>query len=125
MFKVQPVADELLSGGAFALRDFVFVMRKNQIDATGVQVESFTQIFHGHGRALDMPAGPAATDAGVPGRFFWFVWGLPESEIARVFFLVLVCVYAFAGAVDVAGEVDLGELAIFRERLDPVIDRTV
>src|SRR5260370_4345872 len=107
MFKVQPVADELLAGGAFTLGDFVFVMRKNQIDATGVQVESFAQIFHGHGRALDMPTGPAAPDAGVPGRFFWFVWGFPESEVARVFLLVLVRVHAFAGAIDVSGEVDL------------------
>src|SRR6267154_2021166 len=99
MFKVQPVADELLAGGAFALGDFVFVMRKNQIDATGVQVESLAQIFHGHGRALDMPTWPAASDAGVPGRFFGFVWGFPESEVARVFLLVFVRVHAFAGAV--------------------------
>src|SRR5258706_1629764 len=125
MFKVQPVADELLAGGAFALGDFIFVMRKSQIDAAGVQVESLAQIFHGHGRALDMPTWPAASDAGVPGRFFGFVWGFPESEVARVFLLVLVCIDTFAAALEVASQVDLRKLAVLRERLDPVIDRTV
>src|SRR6267154_2173142 len=110
MFKVQPVVDELLAGGAFALGDFVFVMRENQIDAAGVQVESLAQVFHGHGRALDMPTWPAESDAGVPGRFFGFVWGFPESEVARIFLLVFVRVHAFAGAVDVSSQVDLRKL---------------
>src|SRR5258706_6586337 len=111
MFKVQPVADELLASGAFALGDFVFVMRKNQIDATGVQVKSLAQIFHGHGRALDMPTSPAASDAGVPGRFFGFVWGFPESEVARVFLLAFVPVHAFAGPADVSSQLDLRKLS--------------
>src|SRR5437016_441300 len=102
MFEVQPVADKLVAGSAFTLRDFIFVMRKNQIDTAGVQVERFAEVFHRHRRALDVPAGPAAPDAGVPGWFFGIVWRLPKSEIARVFFLVLVGVDAFARSIDVA-----------------------
>src|SRR5687768_6877880 len=46
MFEVKPVVDELLSGGSFTLRNLVFVMRKNQVDAPRVDVEGFTQVLH-------------------------------------------------------------------------------
>src|SRR5436853_5323654 len=98
MFKVQPVADELLAGSAFALRDFVFVMRKNQIDAASVKIERFAQVFHRHRRALDMPAGTAASDRSIPRGLFQFVWRLPKCEVACVFLLVLVCIDAFTAA---------------------------
>ena len=40
MRAVQPVFDERLAGRAFALGDFVLVMRKNQILAAEVQIEA-------------------------------------------------------------------------------------
>ena len=72
-----------------------------------------------------MPARPTASDARIPSGFFRFVWRLPESKVARVFLLVLVRVDAFAATLDVAGKIDLRQFAVFRERLDPVIDRAV
>ena len=46
MFEVDPVANKLFSSRAFALRDFIFVMRKHQVDAAGMNVESFAEILH-------------------------------------------------------------------------------
>src|SRR5439155_13532981 len=106
MFKVQPVADELLAGRAFALGDFVFVMRENQIDAADVKIERLAQVLHRHRRALDMPAGTTASDRSIPGGLFWFVRRFPQSKVARVFLLVLVCVDAFAATLEVAGQFD-------------------
>ena len=48
VLEVQPVADELLTGSAFALGNFVFVMRKNQIDAAQMKVECLAQVLHRH-----------------------------------------------------------------------------
>ena len=42
---VQPVFDERLAGRAFALRDFVLVMRKYQVLAAEVQVKAFARAF--------------------------------------------------------------------------------
>src|SRR5712671_6791200 len=72
-----------------------------------------------------MPAGTAAPDRSVPGRFFGFVWGLPKSEITRVFLFVFVGVDALARAIDVAGQIDLGKFAVLGKRFNPVIDRTI
>ncbi len=125
MFEVNPVAHELFSGRAFALRDLVFVMRKDEIDAAGVNVEGFAEILHRHRRALDVPARTAATDRRVPGGFSFARRFFPEREVARVFFFVLVGIDAFAGAGDVSGEVDLRKLAVLRKRSDAVVDRVV
>ena len=69
MLEVNPVANKLFSGRAFALRDLIFVMRENEIDAAGVNVECLAEILHRHRRAFDMPARTAATDGRIPGRF--------------------------------------------------------
>jgi len=45
--------------GAARLRDFVLVMREDQIDAATVDVEDFAEIPPRHRRAFDMPAGTA------------------------------------------------------------------
>src|SRR5689334_19260586 len=112
MFEVNPVTDKLFSGRAFTLRDFVFVMRKDEIDAARVNVETLAQILHRHRGALDVPTGTAASDFRVA-RGFGFTCGLlPQREIARVFLLVLVRVDSFTRAGDVAGEVDLRKLSV-------------
>jgi hypothetical protein len=56
---MQPVAHELRSGHAFALRDLGFVMRKDVIDAAAVDVDLIAQQHHRHRAALDVPAGTA------------------------------------------------------------------
>src|SRR5690242_19711018 len=112
MFEVDPVTHKLFPGCAFTLRDLVFVMRKDEIDAARVNVETLAEILHRHRRALDMPAGTAATDLRIPRGFGLACRFLPQGEVARVLFLILVGVDAFACAGDVAREVNLRELAV-------------
>ena len=52
--------------------------------------------FGGHGGALDVPAGAAGAEGGVPGCLAG-LGGLPEGEVAGGVFVVLV--YVDAGAV--------------------------
>ena len=106
---VHPVAGKGLVGHALALRDLVFVVREHQVFAAGVQVEALAQVLHGHGGALDVPAGTAAADGGIPGGFAG-LGGLPEGEVAGRVLLVLVDVDA--GAVFHAGQVLLAQLAV-------------
>jgi len=64
---MHPVAGKGLVGHALALRDLVFVVRKHQVFAAGVQVKAVAQKLHGHGRALDVPSRPAAANGCIPG----------------------------------------------------------
>ena len=68
---------------AFALHDLVLMVRKNEIEAAAVDVEALAQIGLAHGRALDVPAGPAAAPGALPARQ---IRGrrLPQYEIAGV-----------------------------------------
>src|SRR5512140_192494 len=100
-------------------------MRELQVHAAAVDVEGLAEILHRHRRALDMPAGAAASERRVPARLIVRPDKLPQGEIARVFLLVFVSVDTFAAAGDVAFETDLRQLAVFRERRDAVVDRTV
>jgi hypothetical protein len=120
---VEPVVGELLAGRALALRDLVLVVREDEVNAPGVDVEGLAEVLHGHRGALDVPAGTPATDLGVPSGLVPGFGGLPEGEVARVLLLVLVRVHALAAADDVALEVGLRELAVFGERLDAVVVR--
>jgi len=63
---VEPVARELDVGAGFGLGDLVFVVREHEIFAAGVEVEGVAEELHGHGGALDVPAGTARADGGVP-----------------------------------------------------------
>ncbi len=116
MFKVEPVANKLFSGCAFALRDLVFVVREDEVVAAAVDLKADAELLLGHRRAFDVPAGAPLADVGVPRRLTGLLLRLPKREVARVLFLVLVRVHALARADDVAGEVDLRELAVFGER---------
>ncbi len=50
-----------------------------------MDVDLFAQDGQVHGRALDVPAGPALAPGRVPGRFAWF-GGFPDGKVHRVFF---------------------------------------
>ena len=63
---VQPVAHERVAGGRFGLRNLVGVVYGDVIGAPGVNVEAVAQVLHGHGRALDVPAGEALAPRAVP-----------------------------------------------------------
>ena len=119
---MQPVAHKRLARGRFALRDFVFVVRKRQVNAARVDIQRFAKIFHGHRGALDVPAGTPRAD----GRFPEMLAGLgrlPQREIARVFLVVAIVIHARSRLY--AGQVDLGELAVVREFRDAEIDRAL
>ena len=119
---VQPEARERLAGERLRLRDFVLVMREDQVDAAGVDVERLAQVLDGHHGALDVPAGAARADRRLPERLA-FLGRLPQREIARVGLLVLVHVHARAG--QVAAEIVVRELAVPGKRGDAEIDRAV
>src|SRR5205085_8096680 len=81
---VQPGARKNAPGGSLGLRDLVLVVRKEQVDPTGVDVESLTEIPHRHRRALDVPARSAAAERRLPAGTYHHVAGLlsfPEREI--------------------------------------------
>ena len=59
---VEPVPRELLAGERLGLRNFVFVVREDQVFATGVQIEARAKFFHRHHGAFDVPAGTSGTD---------------------------------------------------------------
>ena len=119
---VQPEAREWLSGERFRLRDFVLMMRKDQVDAARVDIQRLAQILNGHHGAFDVPAGPAAADLLVPENFA-LLGRFPQREIARVRLFVLVHVDARAGAD--AAEIVVRQLAIFRKRGDAEVDGAV
>src|ERR1700726_4813712 len=58
VLRMEPVANEGLSGCPFALRNLVLVVREDVVDAAGVNVEALAQVLHAHGGALDVPAWP-------------------------------------------------------------------
>ena len=94
---VHPEARERLAGRALALRDLVLVMRKDQIDAAGVDVDRrLAEQPQRHRRALEMPAGPPGRIDDVPGRLAR-LGRLPQHEVARVVLRVVVGVDARAG----------------------------
>ena len=101
--------------GAARLRDFVLVMRKNEIDAAAVNVEGLAEMLPGHGRALDVPARPARRlDAGRR-RPAWLVRlrRLPQHEVLRIF---LVRRDLDAAACDHLVKRPFRELAVIRHR---------
>src|SRR5688500_15405620 len=102
---MDPVARELLPGRAFRLRDLVLVMRKLQVLTAGVKVKGLAKVFHGHRRALDVPARPAAAERRGPAGFHILADEFPESEIACVLFFILVGINAFASAGDISRKV--------------------
>src|SRR4051794_22329836 len=89
MRAVQPGAHERLAGRRFRLGDLVLVMRKDKVDAAGVNVEARAEVFHAHRRALDMPAGSPRADLRVPARLA-LARSLPDREVAYVVLAVLV-----------------------------------
>ena len=52
---MNPVAGRIFSGNRSSNGDPVLMMGKHQLAAAGMNVIPFTEIFHGHGRTLEMP----------------------------------------------------------------------
>ncbi len=63
---MHPIVDKGLAGGSLRLGDLVWVMGGDVILAAGVNVHRLAQVFHAHGRALDVPAGVAPAPRRIP-----------------------------------------------------------
>src|SRR5208337_429650 len=112
MLGVQPVAHEGLARGRLALRNLVLVMGEDKIDASGMDVKSLAQEFHGHRGALDVPAGSPGAQRRLP-KGLAFLGRLPERKVAGVVLVVLIRIDPCPVAD--ARKVDLGQLAIVLE----------
>ena len=106
---MKPEVGEHFSGQGLGLCDFIFVMRKDEILAAGVQIESFAQFLHRHGGTFDMPSRPPLPDRTLPERLAFF-GRLPQREVAGVVFFVLVHIHT--RAVFHSGEILLGKFAV-------------
>src|SRR6267143_5677780 len=109
MLGMQPVPRERLAGRALALRNFVLVMRKCQVDSAGVDIQRLAEVLHGHGGTLNVPAGTPAPNRRLPEMLTWFR-RFPQRKIPRALFVVTIVVDARA-RLD-AGQIDLRELPI-------------
>ncbi len=119
---MEPVAREGLMGGGFRLGDLIFVVWEHEVFAAGVEIEGVAEILHGHGGALDVPAGAAGAEGRFPGRLAGF-GGLPQGEVAGGVLIVLVEIDA--GSIFDAGEVFLGELAVGGKTRDAEVPAAV
>ncbi len=80
------------------------MMRKCQVDPAGVNIQCLAEIFHGHRRALNMPARTSWPDRCLPEllpRFRRF----PQRKIPRALFFIAIVVDSRARLN--AGEIDL------------------
>src|SRR4051812_24733574 len=68
------------------LRLLVLVVGEAQVDAAAVDVEGAAEVLLRHRRALDVPAGPAASPGRGPRRRrrLGLLPALPQREVARV-----------------------------------------
>src|SRR5579872_6653560 len=94
------------------------MVRKDQVDATGVNIQGFPEVFDGHDGTFDVPARAPGPDRPIPERLP-FLRSFPEGEIARIGFLVGVHVNARAG--DIAAKIVMRELSVPRETGNPKV----
>jgi hypothetical protein len=119
---VQPSSDERLARGCLALGDLVLVMREDQVDTTGMDVEGRPEVAHAHRRAFEVPARPARPDRRVPGRLRG-LRSLPEGEVTDIVLGVLIGLDPLPDP-QVVG-IEAGEPPICRPARDAEEDRPV
>src|SRR5262245_10986545 len=120
MLDVHPEAGKRLHRRALSLRDLVLVMRKDQVDAAGVNVNrGAIEQPKRHRGALDVPSRPALHPTAVPLRLAG-PGRLPQNEIAGVVFGIFVDVDARTSVETIV--IEASEAAIVRQRFDPEVD---
>src|SRR5580692_7322260 len=95
MLRMHPVTHEGFPRRSFALRNFIFVVRKRKIDSAGVYVQRLPKILHGHCGAFNVPARPALANGCLP-EMLAGLWRFPQSEVAGALFFVAVDIHARA-----------------------------
>ena len=118
---VHPKACQRFAVGAFALGNFIFVVRELQVRTAAVNVKALAERGTAHGRAFNVPAGSSLTVfAGPFGVCRLTVFGgFPEHEVQRVLFAVEHS-HALTGAQII--ERLARELSVARELAHSVID---
>ena len=120
---VHPDASELDARCPFGLGNLVFVVREDQVDTAGVNIDwRITEKPKRHRRALDVPAWAAGTHPEIPRRLFGRR-GLPENEVTGIVLLVLVGIDPRPRLDAVV--VQASELAVVRLGVDLEVDRAI
>ena len=123
MFHMYPEARKRLVRRPLALRDLVFVMREDQVDATRVNIDRrLAQEPQRHRRAFEMPPGPSRWIDHVPARLSRLA-RLPQHEVAGV--LLRVVIGIDASAVLHSLFVEMRELPVVGHGRDLEIDGSV
>src|SRR6185295_14765825 len=108
---VHPVFRLRLAVAAFALRDFVLVMREDEIEPPAVNIKRLTENPPAHGGAFDVPAGASLSPRAIPRRLAG-LGAFPQGKIGgRSFALGHAAPFALQG-VDVAAA-ELAVLGVF------------
>ncbi len=124
MRAVQPVAHKPFSSHAFALGNLRFVVRKNVVHAAAVDVDLIAEERGRHRAALDVPAGPPQSPWRIPFHIgIFFVPRFPKREVANVFFIVLVVLYA-TGRLQLI-QIEVCQFSVIWKFVDPKINRFV
>src|SRR3989344_3990272 len=63
---VNPKLRKWFACGGFRLGDFIFMMNRNMINTSRMNIDRFAKVFHRHGRTLDVPPGKAFSPRRVP-----------------------------------------------------------
>ena len=125
MRQVKPVVRHRATGARFALCDFVFVMRENQINAAGMKIECFTEIFTAHCRAFQVPAGTALPPRTFPEILTVIVSSrFPQNKIRCAFFVVFIISHT-AGAGTQLAFIEMRKFAVPIKRTNFEIDGTI
>src|SRR3989338_2074907 len=89
MLALNKIFYESFFCGTLRLRYFIFMMRKKQIDASGMDIKTLSQIFHTHRGALNMPPRAPFAERGRPRRFS-FLFCFPQNKIFRASFFIFI-----------------------------------
>ncbi len=109
---VDPVIYRLVAHTGTALGNFSFVMRKEQIQSSAVNVEFLAQVFGTHGHTFGVPTRETVAPGRRPAHNVFGLCLFPKSKIeARPFFILSV---EFAGIRNQVFHFSAGELSIFK-----------
>src|SRR5689334_11013600 len=86
---MDPVTGGSVTIANGALRNFTFMMGKQQVHSATVDVELCSQVFCAHCRTLDVPSGKTLSPWARPSHDMLRRYRLPKREIAFVSFFFL------------------------------------
>ena len=94
---VHPVVNHIVSLRSHTLCNFTFVVWENQVHASTVNVEMFTQVFLAHSSAFAVPSGETVAPWAGPAHDMFRLSCFPQSEVGRIMLFALSV--QFAGGV--------------------------